>query len=166
MQVGREGDDRGWDGWMASPTPWTCVGWTLGVGDGQGGLACCGSWGHKELDTTERLNWLTWRRDRRELASLHSPPGKPHQGSICTAEGPHQDVPERHLHLRSLSLQPHQDAPERHLHLRFLSLQPHQDAPERHLHLRSLTLQLREVGVYCLSGPACSTCQVAAAQLD
>ena len=30
--------------------------WILGVGDGQGGLACC-SWGHKELDTTERLNW-------------------------------------------------------------------------------------------------------------
>ena len=27
----------------------------LGVGDGQGGLACCGSWGRKELDTTERL---------------------------------------------------------------------------------------------------------------
>ena len=25
------------------------------VGDGQGGLACCGSWGHKELDTTEQL---------------------------------------------------------------------------------------------------------------
>ena len=31
-------------------------GQTLGVGDGQGGLACCDSWGHKELDTTERLN--------------------------------------------------------------------------------------------------------------
>ena len=28
----------------------------LRVGDGQGGLACCGSWGHKESDTTERLN--------------------------------------------------------------------------------------------------------------
>ena len=28
----------------------------LGVGDGQGGLACCNSWGGKELDTTERLN--------------------------------------------------------------------------------------------------------------
>ena len=27
-----------------------------GVGDGQEGLACCSSWGHKELDTTERLN--------------------------------------------------------------------------------------------------------------
>ena len=32
-------------------------GWTLGVGDGQGGLACCSSWGCKELDTTEQLNW-------------------------------------------------------------------------------------------------------------
>ena len=32
-------------------------GWTLGVGDGQGGLACCGSWGCKESDMTEWLNW-------------------------------------------------------------------------------------------------------------
>ena len=31
--------------------------WTPGVGDGQRGLACCDSWGHKELDTTEWLNW-------------------------------------------------------------------------------------------------------------
>ena len=31
-------------------------GWTLGVGDGQGGLVCCSSWDRKELDTTERLN--------------------------------------------------------------------------------------------------------------
>ena len=31
-------------------------GWTPGVGNGQGGLACCGFWGHKDLDTTERLN--------------------------------------------------------------------------------------------------------------
>ena len=31
-------------------------GWTPGVGDGQGGLVCCGPWGHKESDTTERLN--------------------------------------------------------------------------------------------------------------
>ena len=31
--------------------------WTLGVGDGQGGLACCDSWGCKESETTERLNW-------------------------------------------------------------------------------------------------------------
>ena len=31
-------------------------GWTPGVGDGQGGLACCSSWGHKESDMNERLN--------------------------------------------------------------------------------------------------------------
>ena len=39
-------------------------GWTPGVGDGQGGLACGGSWDHKELDTTERLNWteLNWMK--------------------------------------------------------------------------------------------------------
>ena len=30
--------------------------WTSGVGGGQGCLACCGSWGRKELDTTEQLN--------------------------------------------------------------------------------------------------------------
>ena len=32
-------------------------GWTLGFGDGQGGLACCDSWSCKESDMTERLNW-------------------------------------------------------------------------------------------------------------
>ena len=31
-------------------------GWTPGVCDGKGGLECCGSWGRKELDMTERLN--------------------------------------------------------------------------------------------------------------
>ena len=31
--------------------------WTPGDGDGQGGLACCDSWGRKESDMTERLNW-------------------------------------------------------------------------------------------------------------
>ena len=37
-------------------------GWTLGVGDGQGGQVCCSSWGHKESDTTERLNWTEIRK--------------------------------------------------------------------------------------------------------
>ena len=32
-------------------------GWTPGVDDRQGGLACCSSWGYKELDMTEWLNW-------------------------------------------------------------------------------------------------------------
>ena len=31
--------------------------YTLGVADGQGGLACCSPWGHKELNTTKPLNW-------------------------------------------------------------------------------------------------------------
>jgi len=41
--------------------------WTPGVGDGQGGLACCDSWGHKDSDMTERLitlekkkKWNSW----------------------------------------------------------------------------------------------------------
>ena len=35
---------------------------TLGVGEGQGILVCCSSWGHKEPDTTEDwLNWLIWK---------------------------------------------------------------------------------------------------------
>ena len=42
----------GWHHWLNGHG----FGWTLGVGDGQGGLACCGSWGRKESDTTERLN--------------------------------------------------------------------------------------------------------------
>ena len=33
------------------------LGWTPAVGDGQGSLVCCSSWGRKELDTTEWLNW-------------------------------------------------------------------------------------------------------------
>ena len=65
LGAGGEGDDRGWDGWMASRTRWTWV-WTPGDGDGQGGLVCFDSWGRKESDTTERLNWTelrmtTWR---------------------------------------------------------------------------------------------------------
>ena len=52
-----EGDDRGWDGWMASRLVGRESQWTPGVCDGQGGLACCDSWGRKESGTTERLNW-------------------------------------------------------------------------------------------------------------
>ena len=32
------------------------LGWTLGAGDGQGGLVCCGPWDLKESETTEQLN--------------------------------------------------------------------------------------------------------------
>ena len=52
-----EGDNRGW---MVGWHHWLdgCESeWTPGVGDGQGGLACCSPLGHKELDTTQWLNW-------------------------------------------------------------------------------------------------------------
>ena len=51
-------------------------GWTLGVSDGQGGLACCSSWGRRESDTTERLSWT---------GVLLSPPAFP-------AGGPQDDI--------------------------------------------------------------------------
>ena len=43
----------GWHHWLDGHG----FGWTSGIGDGQGGLACCGSWAHKESDATEQLNW-------------------------------------------------------------------------------------------------------------
>ena len=83
LGAGGEGDDRGWDGWMASPTQWTWVWVDSGFGDGQGGLACWSSWGCKESDTTERLNWTETRtnpsgkqteviEERREILLLHT----------------------------------------------------------------------------------------------
>ena len=49
----------GWHHWLDEHG----FGWTPGVGDGQGGLACCGSWSRIESDTTEWLNWteLNWK---------------------------------------------------------------------------------------------------------
>ena len=48
-----EGEMAGWHHWLDGRESE----WTLGVGDRQGGLACCDSCGHKESDTTEGLNW-------------------------------------------------------------------------------------------------------------
>ena len=57
----------GWHHWLNEHG----FGWTPGVGDGQGGLVCCGSRGGKELDMTEQLKWneLNWT-ERLERASL------------------------------------------------------------------------------------------------
>ena len=53
-----EDEMTGWHHWLDARE----FGWTPGVGDGQGGLACCDSWGHRESDMTEQLNWteLNW----------------------------------------------------------------------------------------------------------
>ena len=65
LRQGGEGDDRGRYGCMASlhgwwwtwaQTQWTWVEQALGVGNGQGSLACCSPWGRKELDMTEWPN--------------------------------------------------------------------------------------------------------------
>ena len=48
-----EDEMAGWHHWLDGHESQ----WTRGVGDGQGGLACCDSWGRKESDTTE---WLIW----------------------------------------------------------------------------------------------------------
>ena len=48
-----EDEMAGWHHWLNGRE----FKWTPGVGDGQGGLACCNSLGRKESDTTERLNW-------------------------------------------------------------------------------------------------------------
>ena len=48
-----EDEKAGWHHWLYGHE----FVWTLRVGDGQGGLVCCDSWGRKESDMTERLNW-------------------------------------------------------------------------------------------------------------
>ena len=48
-----EDETAGWCHWLDGRESE----WTAGVGDGQGGLACCNSWGRKESDTTKGLNW-------------------------------------------------------------------------------------------------------------
>ena len=48
-----EDEMAGWHHWLDGHESE----WTPGVGDEQGGLVCCDSWGRKESDVTERLNW-------------------------------------------------------------------------------------------------------------
>ena len=51
----REDEMVGWHHWLNGHE----FGWAPGVGDGQGSLACCNSWGRKQLATTGQLNWWT-----------------------------------------------------------------------------------------------------------
>ena len=57
LRAGGEGDNRGWDGWMASLTQWTWVWVNSGRWWWTGRPGVLGSWGCKESDMTERLNW-------------------------------------------------------------------------------------------------------------
>ena len=60
LTAGREGDDRGQDGWMANRLSKHEFEWAPGFDDGQGRLASCSPWGCKVSDTTEQLNWTDW----------------------------------------------------------------------------------------------------------
>ena len=64
--------------------------WTPGVGDEQGGLVCCDSWGHKESDMTERLNWTEWAWQWPHPTPRHCGPGpdKPSSLNQHNQEGP------------------------------------------------------------------------------
>ena len=72
---------RGWQRmrWLDGITNGHGFGWTPGVGDGQGGLACCDSWDCKESDTTEPMNWTELKvcnlsfKKRRQENVLYSP---------------------------------------------------------------------------------------------
>ena len=48
-----EDEMAGWHHWLDGHD----FEWTPGIGDGEGGLVCCDSWGRKESDMTEQLNW-------------------------------------------------------------------------------------------------------------
>ena len=76
LKAGGEGNDRGWDGWMASLTQWTWVWVGSGSCNGQRSLACCSPWGHKVSDTNEQLNWTELnkaisRRPGIQIPALH-----------------------------------------------------------------------------------------------
>ena len=57
LKAGGKGDDRGWGGWMASPTQWTWVWVNSGSRWWTGRPGFCSPWGRKESDMTEQLNW-------------------------------------------------------------------------------------------------------------
>ena len=72
----------GWQHWLDGHG----FGWTPGFSDGQGGLVCCGSWGRKEFNMTEWLNWTkvnseisgsyTWKREKRPFFGFIRGTGK------------------------------------------------------------------------------------------
>ena len=72
-----EDEMAGWHHWLDGRE----FEWTLGDGDGQGGLACCDSWSCKESDTTEWLNWT-------ELSNYRSSAHPEQQEWHCQAPFP------------------------------------------------------------------------------
>jgi len=61
-----EDEMAGWHRWLDGRESE----WTLGVGDWQGGLVCCDSWGRKESDRTEQLNWTELKQSHDSSSNL------------------------------------------------------------------------------------------------
>ena len=82
LKAGGEGDNRGWNGWMASPTRWTWVWVDSGSWWWTGKTDMLQSMGSKESDTTECLNWTWMYIKRKKVAKLHRTLGylKPRSG--------------------------------------------------------------------------------------
>ena len=91
-----EDEMAGWHHWLEGHE----FEWTLGVGDGQGGLVCCSPWGHKESDTTERLNWTElnwscghsqclpcWQKDSDRLSAADRMESSLRQSQACALQG-------------------------------------------------------------------------------
>ena len=70
-----EDEMAGWHHWLDLMTHWHESEWTPGVGDEQGGLACCDSCGRKESDRTERMNWTELNWAARQCKNLARVPG-------------------------------------------------------------------------------------------
>ena len=77
-----EDEMAGWHHWLDGRESE----WTLGDGDGQGGLACCDSWGRKELDTTERLNWTEFASSKARASLMCCSIGTPLARFLPAAE--------------------------------------------------------------------------------
>ena len=67
LKAGGEGDDRGWDGWVASLIRWRWVWVNSRSWWWTGSLSCCDSWGCKEMDTTQCLHYVQmWELDHKK----------------------------------------------------------------------------------------------------
>ena len=71
LKMGGKGDDRGGDGWMASPTQWTWVWVSSGSWWWTGKPGCCSPWGCKEPDVSEWLNWTELGPTSYFMSHLH-----------------------------------------------------------------------------------------------